>query len=126
MRREFSSSALELFTEGAARAFYAQAWATRQYERGRSLTGRNILDAAPATPLSAYVEAGVLVGKIEELNRKNIYMIFAEASKADGRDVDVVELGHYFALQALGEGVSWFDSHASFPVKLPHMEYNLP
>ena len=125
MRREFANSALEVFVEGAARAFFISSWANERERRGRQLRG-DLWKLAPSTPLSAYVAAGILVGKIESLNGKNIYMIFAEASKAEGRDIDVGELGHYFAMQALGEGVGWFDSHKSFPLKLPRLEYNLP
>lgn len=54
------------------------------------------------------------------------------AAKADGMDpyVDGFEyptdyarlFGHYVAMQSIGHGVSWFDEHAEFDLKLPSIE----
>jgi len=126
MKKLFNNTFYEDFAEGAARAVYVQAWVDQQEEKGKRLRGE-LMDQAPATPLSAYVWAGELIGLLTALNKASIYMLGAEAAKAEGADdIDANLFGHYLAMQALGHGVSWFDDHAKFPLKVPGMEYNLP
>jgi hypothetical protein len=133
MRGDFDNWGTEAFVTGAARAFFVSAWLSRQEEKGKS--PRKVMHRAPPTPLSAYVAAGELMGHMAELNRSNIHRLGADAVEADGliekmsekQYADYLALfGHYCAMQALDEGVSWFDDHAKFPLKLPRMEYNLP
>ena len=124
MKKLFDNSFTEAFVEGAARAVWVQAWADHQESKGKALRGE-LMHQAPATPLSAYVWAGELMGRIAEKNKTSIHVLAVRAAEADGTtDINVEEFGHYLAMQALGHGVSWFDDHAKFPLKLPHMEYD--
>jgi hypothetical protein len=118
------------FVEGAARAIWVQAWADQMEEAGRKLPSGDLMKAAPATPLSAYVKAGELIGKLECLNRVHWAVLAARAAQAEGEDydpndIDNEEFGHYLAMEALGHGVSWFDDHAEFEVEIPRIEYYL-
>jgi hypothetical protein len=127
MRRDFDNTFVEQFADGAARAAFVSSWADYQEERGKTYPGEDLMDVAPSTPLSAYVWAGELIGNLENANRDPICTIGARAAKADGvdwEDFEGTDFGHYLAMQALGHGVSWFDDHARFKLKVPHMEYN--
>jgi hypothetical protein len=127
LRKDFDNTFIEEFSEGAARAAFVSSWADRQEERGKTYPGRDLMDVAPSTPLSAYVWAGKLIGRLEAANNANIWMIGSRAAKADRvawKRFDGVEFGHYMAMEALGHGVSWFDDHKRFKVKIPHMEYH--
>jgi hypothetical protein len=128
MRKLFDNRNTEEFAEGAARAVWVQAWADHQEQKGKTLRGE-LMHQAPATPLSAYVWAGELMGRLAELNKSDIHRLSVKAVEADlarRRDVpfSMVDFGHYMAMQALGHGVSWFDDHAQFAIKIPHMEYD--
>lgn len=123
--------------EGMARALYVQAWADRQKERGKTYPGQNLMDVAPKTPIGAYLEAAILIGKLETVNRMSLYCLLAKAARADGRpnpEPDCAyywnpnyckDFGHYIAMQALGHGVSWSDDHAEFGLIVPHIEFSL-
>lgn len=124
MKKLFASAMMEEFVEGAARAVWVQWWADDQENRGKKFKhGVDLMDQAPATPLSAYVWAGELVGELKQLNKVHIAVLVERAREADNHAVDYREFGHYLAMQALGHGVSWFDDHAQFAIKLPHLEY---
>ena len=112
--------------------------------RGR-FGGMELMDVAPDTPDYARFEATKLLGAFEYANPqwgRNLPSIMAAAQRADqdfhhmhdppGVDFpyglfspDVREFGHYIAMQALGHGVSWFDDHARFELKVPHVEFQL-
>lgn len=126
MDRDFDNDFTEEFAEGASRAFWATSWATGMEERGESVSG-DVMEQAPETPLSAWVAAGQLIGALECANNAPIHTLADRASRADGGegilDIDANLFGHYMAMQALGHGVSWFDDHAKFKIKIPLMEY---
>ncbi len=126
MKKRFESKWLERFADGAARAFFVAAWSDEQEEKGKRFRqGVDLMDQAPATPLSAYVHAGILIGQLEVLNKASIYMIGERAAEADGvPEIDSQELGHYLAMEAMGHGVSWSDDHKDFPIKVPYLEYH--
>lgn len=128
IRRDFDNMFTEEFAEGAARAAFVSSWADYQEERGKTYPGKNLMDVAPSTPLSAYVWAGQLIGKMEELNSRNIHAIGAAVAEADGLGwmaFDGADFGHYMAMQALGHGVSWSDDHSQPKwLKVPYMEYD--
>lgn len=55
--------------------------------------------------------------------------LYLRAKKADQavqlnrpRPTNHRDFGHHVAMMALGHGVSWFDDHAKFQLKLPHIE----
>lgn len=121
---DFDNTFTEEFSEGASRAFWVTSWADGMEERGESLSGQ-LMEQAPETPLSAWVAAGQLIGELECLNKASIHMLGDRAAKADGvEDIDVEGFGYYMAMEAMGHGVSWFDDHKKFKIKMPHMEYH--
>jgi hypothetical protein len=122
----------ETIANAMARAMYVSAWADHQEAMGRRLRGE-LMDQAPATPRRAKDDAFMLIGRFECLNGMDIFALLYAAYKADGFDPYQYppdekyekEFGHYLAMQALGHGVSWFDDHAKFPIKFPHIEFDL-
>lgn len=84
--------------------------------------GGDWADAAPSTPPTAQLAAKRLAQAFEERNGVTIQKLFERAMEADGgvgtsKKADL--FGHYLAMQALGNGVSWFDDHAQFPLEFP-------
>lgn len=118
------------FTEGAARALFVDAWASEKEREAEDTgvrawpPGSELMDIAPETPAEAILEAGRLLGMLEEANKTSVHVLVAAAAKADGvSEIDVSEFGHYIAMQALGHGVSWFDDHKKFSIKIPNFEF---
>lgn len=115
-----------------------------------SFAGQELMDVAPPTPDYARLEAARLLGKLEAANGNCISTIMFHAARADAQDRhdheapdsphwksdaeiaaarlddgDAKEFGHCVAMQALGHGVSWFDDHARFELKVPRIEFEL-
>jgi len=93
----------------------------------RAGPGEDWNDVAPESPASAGEAAEDLRVAIERKNGKTLSELLDDAAKADGvqptlRYAD--SFGHYLAMQAMGHGVSWFDNHKTFPLKLPHFEFH--
>lgn len=129
------------FLEGAARAMFVMAYAdfveeadstdndltedereTRQ-SLPRPGPGGDWYDYAPATPINAYALAGELWAGLYQLNGgAGPYSLALHAEAADGKPVDPEEFGRDLAMQFMGTGVSWFDDHAKFEMKVPHTE----
>jgi hypothetical protein len=104
----------------------------------------DLTETAPPTPDYARIEAAILLGKLEALNKSTLITILHAAVKADlGGDyaafhaaIDALEgtfasdFGSDIALQAMGSGVSWFDDHEKFviphtgePLRVPNIEF---
>jgi hypothetical protein len=72
-----------------------------------------------------------LIGGYEALSGLEIHCLLAKAAKADMygseyiRDEYARDFGHYLAMMSLGHGVSWFDNHARFDLKVPLTEFYL-
>jgi len=135
--------------DGMARAFFVSAWADRQEERGKTAgwSGNDLMDLAPKTPRYArdfaLMFAGSLSGSLpvilnnaawadvtEGLTLAEPFYRFEHPElEAKARDLQTDEyardLGHYLAMQGLGSGVSWFDNHAKFEIKIPYTEVSL-
>ena len=129
------------FLEGAARAFFVMAYADF-VEEGHStdndLTdddraarlalprpggGGDWYDHAPATPPNAYALAGEMWAELHAANGEaGVYSLALRAEAADGVAPDPEEFGRDLAMQYMGTGVSWFDDHAKFEIKVPHAE----
>ena len=115
--------------DGAARAFWVDAWASEMEERGeaRGWGGKDVMDLAPKTPVAAQVLAKRLVAAVEKTNDSHIGTLVLEAHDADekagidtGGWIEYQRLfGHYMAMQALGHGVAWTDDHAEFGMRVP-------
>lgn len=112
---------------GMARALFVDNWAMGEEERGRRWPpGSDLMDLAPRTPSRAVLKAARLARRIEQGNRATLPQIYDRALAAPGRHLrepTPCDFGHYLAMQSLGHGVSWFDDHPSFPLKLPYIEY---
>ena len=120
--------------DAMGRALFVSAWADRQEERGKALHGE-LMDLAPRTSTEAKRAALRLEGQFQALNVGGLTVLLYKAAKADGMDAyadgfyvspDYArDFGHYLAMEALGHGVSWFDDHAKFDIKFPHIEFYL-
>lgn len=129
------------FLEGAARAFFTMAYAAyvkEGHSTDNDLTddqrqthldlprpgaGEDWCDYAPEPPANAYALAGELWGALHAANGEaGVYSLSLRAEAADGCAPDAEKFGHYLAMQSMGEGVSWFDDHKTFPVVVPHVE----
>ena len=116
----------------AARAVYVSAWADYMEEKGKAhgWGGQDLMDLAPRTPSSATAWAKKLIAAMERMNGKTIEAMAASAvsgARSGGhsweKEGTYEDFGHYTAMQALGHGVSWDDSHAPHGFKIPHGEF---
>jgi hypothetical protein len=127
MKKDFSDSLTEEFANGAARAFWVMAWASAAEQRGKRLPPGDLTVHSPPTPLSAYVAAGELIGRLAEMNKAGLHELARRAEKAERMkhgDLDGAAFGHALAMESLGTGVSWFDDHKAFDIRVPYMEYS--
>lgn len=131
----------DAWLDGAARTFFVSAYADHAEESDSSdneLTdeereersslprpagGEKWEDYAPETPPLAYALAGELWALLGSMNSCSVYVLAQSAALADRvLEIDPEEFGSDLAMQAMGHGVSWFDDHARFDLKIPHME----
>ena len=112
-----------------ARTLFCLAWADYQEQvRGESLRGE-IADQAPETPQDVLNAAHYVAGMVAQMNGKSLFFLVRDAMNADGRarwlipDSYVEEFGSDLAMMVTGQGVSWFDDHAEFPLKTPQIEW---
>lgn len=124
------------FGLGAAKAVWAQAFMNamdmlrdEDPELARELdagSGADVMDVLPDLPPAAYKDAQAFEEAVLEANNLSyISELIARAAEADGvdpEDIDEEEFGHYVMMSALGHGVSWFDDHGDFLLKLPRWE----
>lgn len=128
--------------EGAAKAFFATAYADyceeghstdnelSEDERETRLSlprpggGEDWMDYLPSIPPNAYALAGELWAMLEASNPGGcgVYTLAERAKAVDGEAPDPEQFGHYLAMQAMGHGVSWFDDHKTFKIKVPSIE----
>ncbi len=114
-----------------ARTLFVTAWIEYKEQMGDSRIVGDFSAEAPPTPPEV-LEVGFYVGGlIANLNENSLHMLLREAAVANKMDADAFsdskelqdEFGHSLAMMATGSGVSWFDSHADFPLKTPHVEF---
>lgn len=125
------------FLLGAAKAFFVTAYADyvdddhddlsddereARTELPRPGPGDDWEDYAPDPPPAAYALAGELWALLRSENGASPYLLADRARGADGEDPDPEAFGFCLAMQAMGHGVSWFDSHERFDLKVPHIE----
>ena len=126
LRRSAGNSLLQ---KGIAHALWAMAAADAVeqaiqddlIDRSESPRG-DILDWAPLPiPQEAMAEAAKLIKAIESASKMSIDE-FIDATP-DASD-DVESFGHFLAMEAVGSGASWKDSHDDHPLsrKLPRAE----
>lgn len=125
------------FQEGAAKALWASLFMTElellkedgyeeladELDAG---AGEDLMSYLPPIPEAAYDDARAFEKALVKANGvRSIDDLIKRAAAADGADVDEEEFGHYTMMPALGEGVSWFDDHGDFVLKLPHWEQSV-
>ncbi len=139
----------ELIIQSMARTLFVSAYmdASENGELGpdmpRAGQGEDWMDVAPATPDYYTGQAWRLCGKIEQLNGMALICIFSKACIEDGGSFDqivtawregeladcqrkyITDFGFFITMQSLGDGVSWFDDHNRFQLKLPLIETEL-
>jgi len=99
--------------------------------KGASFSGQELTEIAPPTPQYALYEAAGLLARLEVANGAGLAAILAKAGEADDlrntigqfMQADASAFGSDIALQAVGHGVSWFDDHAKFELKVPSIEF---
>lgn len=116
--------------EGMARGVFADQWAMRQEERGRSFSGMDIYDEAPRTPLKAAKWAKQLREKILNMNEAPSLTYLYEIAQSKGYKNDPERFGFHLGMQAVGHGVGWQDDAdyrraKDSDIKLPHDEFYL-
>jgi len=118
--------------EGLARGPYAIWWANRAEERGESLSGVDIYEAAPRTPSRAKKWARSVANEIDRLNNRSLDGLY-DLARSYGYPHDRERFGSDLGLQVTGEGVSWTDDVPGTPprggregiILLPHAEFYL-
>lgn len=130
---ELGGDELEPVLDGAARAFWVASYADFAEEHRddpdleRAGAGEDWVDVAPETPPAAYELASKFLNKLGDANHAEPTALVCKAAEADGAECppgwDYAEaFGHYTAMQGMGHGVSWFDDHKEFPLKIPRFE----
>jgi hypothetical protein len=83
---------------GMARGPWANYWAMRQEEKGKTLSGMDLYEVAPKTPAWATKWAKNLAEEIVKLNRAAYEMLFV---KANVKDYAGTAVGKYIKRQAI-------------------------
>lgn len=119
---------------GMAEILWGSAWADHVEEtRCCNLSGCEITSIMPPIGESAHRIAEYVRGRIEERNGCGVWSLcrqarIADAVKAGEGPIDPTEsppddyaqrFGNCLMWMAMGAGVSWFDDHAKFPLKVP-------
>lgn len=113
------------FLEGAARALWVDAWAEVMEDAGRLPPEEDLVEVADDTPAEAKELAGKLVKALTAANDRGLEQLMADAAAADDGKLDdeyARSFGFDVVMQALGTGVTWFDNHGRFPLKVPSVD----
>jgi hypothetical protein len=126
--------------EAVAQNLFVQAYADFVEERddgedksdlSRPGGGQDWYDYAPETSPAALKLARKAVAAVERMNGCRVTTLFKRATKAckDGRcehrTHNLDGFGSDLGMMMTGTGVSWFDDHARFTVKVPLVEFNI-
>jgi hypothetical protein len=111
---------------GMAKGPWADAWAQKQEEKGRSFSGQNIYDICPEPPRAAQRWARKLADEIVEANLhlgpglEGLYLAAREA----GFDKSREDFGFYLGCEACGMGISWDDDVSTdLKIVVPYNEF---
>ncbi len=131
---------MEVAIKGIATILWCSVWADcaekAKNAKGKRypLSGQQIEDHAGEAPGHAYLIAERLRGRIEEVNGLGIASLYCLALKADCPDYEpetldyhsdqAARFGECLAYMSMGAGVSWFDDHKEFFLKVPHTDYH--
>lgn len=109
--------------DGFSRATFVCEWADAYESTGKSLAGTDLFDVAPDTPNEYIVWAETTIKTIENQLGFSLSVAFARACLVPAVHTwerqfdsdDAESFGHYLAMQYLGHGVAWSDSHPDLP-----------
>jgi hypothetical protein len=119
--------------EGAARAFYVMAWENAMIEAGRAsevhISGANLMDLAPETPECVKDMSRRFLKEVKRVNANALASAFLRTLTGwfnvrypqDHHD----DFGHYLAMEAMGTGVAWSDSHEDHELDVPSVDIPL-
>lgn len=131
---------MSTIVEQVARTLWVTWWARehecrREEDPGHEMPwggGDDVEEVAPPTPPGAYVDAGRVVGMVEERNGIQIDEAWARALMRDGRDCELLtqhdredskkEFGWCLAMEVLGSEASWRDDHEDWGLEVPRVE----
>lgn len=111
-----------------ARTLYVLAYADWVERTGSAVpAGVEWFSYTPLLVPKVYREdAADLFVDIERLNVSTMADLMEAAAKADGITTWTTKLvedfGYCLCMQALGNGISWFDNHEEFPLRLPYWQ----
>ncbi len=115
--------------DALTRAMFTLAYATFVEEHGwedkMPGPGEDWSDYTPEAPASAYEAAERVIARIEKMNRADITAILLTAASHEGGLVNedyADEFGFCLGMMVMGTGVSWFDNHETFKLKVPDAE----
>jgi len=120
--------------DNMAKVVWAEFWASREEEKGRSFGGVDIFYAAPEPPAAAKRWALEQARKLAEMNgldprhpyaaMEELYARAVAANEAAGKDSEPAHrFGSDLGMMVTGSGVSWFDDNAEFNLKKPYAEF---
>ena len=116
--------------KGMARGPWANYWASKQEEKGRSFSGIDVYEAASATPLWAKKWAKKVADEIVRLNDKwgktSIGGYANSIRHCFKTPPDYEKIGFWLGCQAAGIGISWTDdlpNKPPFTLKIPRIEF---
>lgn len=109
--------------KGIPSGVWADQWATKQEERGRSFSGQDLISVAPKPPKRARDWARKVADKIIAANpwAKTLEDLYRHVHQ-NGYPHDRDHFGYHLGMQAVGHGVSWSDDTP----KLSHSAIKIP
>ena len=118
--------------KGIATILWGDSWANHVEEAGCfNLSGCEITSIMPEIPKEVKVLAESLVDQVEQANLCTVTDLLAQAAAADQRRQDQLfpeiialsyakRFGNCLAWMTMGAGVSWWDDHEEFMLKVPY------
>ena len=109
---------------GMAKGPWADHWARRQKERGRSFSGQNIYELCTEPPKWARLWARNLAADIVNANEGLSLDALFLAARHAGFDKTLEDFGFYLGCQATEMGIRWDDDISTdLKIKVPYREF---
>ena len=111
---------------GMAKGPWADFWASRQEEKGKSFSQQDIYGLCPEPPHAAKAWAREIADRIVEMNGGLSLGALYLAARHDGFSHSREEFGFYLGCQASGMGISWDDDltpDSELKIEVPQREF---
>ena len=105
---------------------WADFWANRQEERGKSFSQQNIYNLCPEPPRAARAWARRIADQIVEMNGGLSLGALYLAARHDGFDHSREDFGSCLGCQANGMGISWDDDLTYSWTSQPNLKIAVP